>query len=214
MLTRNRLLALKRWLEETVCKGRMLKAMSPDQNVSKIIEREPTVYLAGWPTRPGTVYQEEDLTSVCPGILIAPNTANVKCVEDKRFDQYNGIHRPQEFGQWLNVTMLFVVYEPGIRLPGFMRSDGGIDMSRMAEGTEQGLFTLLDWIDECKAALLAQKTIPRSDLIVEEMSMEYGPLIQSDYIADKRPLFYGLINAKFQCFANEKPNSSIEQYLD
>lgn len=215
MLTRNRLLALKQWMEDTVCKGRVLKAPDPRGDITKIRETEPKVYLGFWPTRPETGYQEtENLASICPAILIAPNTANVKCVEEKRFDTYNGVHRPQAFGQWLNVSILFVTYEPGIRLPGFLKEDGKVDFTRMMEGSEQGLFTLMDWIDDCNAALIAQGTIPNSDLIVNDVSMEYGPYIQSDYIADKRPLFYGFINVKFQCFANDKNNSSIDQYLN
>lgn len=221
MRTRNRLLALKKWTYDTVCKGRSMKSPGRDaegnEDITVIATQEPQVYLGWQPTRPdASGMLNIDPLNVCPGILIAPSIGNVKYVEEKRLDRYNSIIRPQELGQWLNVSILFSVYEPGIRLPGFVESadsEDGLDMSKLVEGTEQGLFTLMDWIDEFKDALVSEKSIPDSDLIVDEMSLTYSPYMESGYIADKRPLYYGFVNAKFQCYAEGKNNSKINEYL-
>lgn len=219
MMTRNRLLALKKWTYETLCRGRVMKAPAPGSDITKIVRAEPKVYLAWYPTRPEGLksYLMDPEFSCCPGILICPSVGNVKSLEEKRFDTYKHVARPQEMGQWLNVSILFSVYEPGIRLPGFVDSaedKNGMDMSLILEGSEEGLFTLTDWMDECMNALTAGKIIPGSDLFVEDMSLEYGPYMEGGYVSDKRPLFYGFINAKFQCHANDKGNGSIDSLLE
>ena len=156
--------------------------------------------------------------TVCPGILIMPNQAYVKYTEEKRFDRYNNIHRPQEMGQHLSVSILFSVYEPGTRLPGFIDSAGengeGMDMSLILEGTEQGLMTLLNWMDDYKIALLEQKKIPKTDMYVEEDSITYGMYTDQNYVVDKRPIFYGFVNADFLCYVEEGQNPDFEKYLN
>lgn len=214
MRTRQRLLALKDWTYERVCKGRRMKAPDPENDITKIHYQEPGVFLGWHPSRPdASGFSGVDPMNVCPGILIAPGAGNVKCVEDQRFDTYKNIHRPQELGQWLNVSVLFSVYEPGIRLPGFDQGKNGLDMSRISEGTEAGLFALTDWMDDFKEALLAEKVIAGSDLFVEETTLTYSPYTEAGFIVDKRPLYYGFVNAKFQCYAESKNNSGINDFL-
>lgn len=216
MRSRERLLALKKWTEERVCKGRSMKAPDPENDITKIHRVEPSVFLGWQPSRPDETGKLcANPMSVCPGILIAPGAGNVKNVEEHRFDTYKNVHRPQELGQWLNVSVLFSVYEPGIRLPGFAENAelGYLDMDKIMEGTEEGLFTLLDWMDDFKDALVAEKFIPGSDLFVDEMSLTYSPYTENGYIVDKRPLYYGFINAKFQCYAENKANRSIDEFL-
>lgn len=221
MRTRQRLLALKKWTYETVCKGRSMKTPGRDlegnEDITVIARQEPEVFLGWQPTRPDVSgVLRIDPMNVCPGILIAPSIANVKCVEEKRFDRYNNVHRPQELGQWLNVSILFSVYEPGIRLPGFVESASsktGLDMSKFVDGTEEGLLTLMDWIDDFNNALIAAKFIPESDLFLDEVSLTYSPYTEGGFIVDKRPLYYGFVNAKFQCYSEGKNNSAINDYL-
>lgn len=221
MRTRQRLLALKQWTYDTVCKGRSMKTPGRDkegnEDITVISRQEPKVFLGWQPSRPDAIGAlRVDPLNVCPGILIAPSIANVKYVEEKRFDRYSDVHRPQELGQWLNVSILFSVYEPGIRLPGFVESassEAGLDMSLIKEGTEEGLFTLLDWIDDFKDALVAAKSIPGSDLFVDEMNLTYSPYTESGFIVDKRPLYYGFVNAKFQCYSEGKANGTINEFL-
>ena len=70
--------------------------------------------------------------------------------------------RPPELGQTLAVSILFGVYEPGIRLAGYVENG---DIALLEEGTEQGLFTLLDWMDDCMALLLKEKRVPGTDSV-------------------------------------------------
>ena len=187
-------------------------------NIGEIVRQEPHCYLAWGPSRldkTGSV--KPDTISIVPGILIMPNQSYAKNMEEKRFDRYNNIHRPQELGQQLSVSILFTVYEPGIRLPGFVDSVGangqGLNMALILEGTEEGLFTLLNWMDDGLELLLGQKMIPHTDLFLDEATTTYGLYSDQSYVVDRRPIYYGFINATFQCYAEEGQNSSIEQFL-
>ena len=218
MRTTERLRGLKKWTYEKFCKGREMKAPPPNMDLTKIIRKEPGCYI-GW--APSRLREGEFVTeagTVCPGILIMPNQAYVKYTEEKRFDRYNNIHRPQEMGQHLSVSILFSIYEPGTRLPGFIDSAGengeGMDLSLLLEGTEQGLMTLLNWMDDYKIALLEQKRIPETDLYVEEDTITYGLYTDQNYVVDKRPIYYGFINVSFMCYADEGQNPDFEKYLN
>lgn len=217
MRTSERLLRLKNWVEKELCAGRRMKMPAPDLDVAKIIRGEPKCFLAWQPTRMDTNGEMLiDAYSVCPGIQIMPKSGFIKYVEEKRFDRYNNISRPQEFGQTLIVDMLFSVYEPGIRLPGFVdsaESGRGIDMSLLKEGTEEGLFTLLDWMDECKEKLLALGNIPGTDLIMDNSTATYSMYNDGHYVVDKRPIYYGFVSAEFKCYANTAPNRDIDKHL-
>lgn len=220
MRTTERLRGLKNWTAATVCKGRKMKAPPPDMDLSKIIRREPGCYLGWAPSRLDDKVQAADdpMRHVCPAILIMPNQAYGKYTEEKRFDRYNNIHRPQEMGQHLTVSNLFCVYEPGIRLPGFVTSVGergeGMDTSKLLEGTEEGLFTLLGWMDDYMEALIGQKLIPKTDLAVEEDTITYSLYTDQNYVVDRRPLFYGFVNVSFLCYAEEGTNPPYQNLLN
>ena len=217
MRTSERLRGLKQWTAKTLCKGRKMKAPSPDMDLTKIIYKEPSCYIGWAPSRLDKGEYVTEAGQVCPGILIMPNPSYGKYTEEKRFDRYSNIHRPQEMGQHLSVSILFSVYEPGVRLPGFVESVGengeGTDMSLLLEGTEQGLFTLLDWMDDCMAALIGQKMIPHTDLAVEEDSITYGLYTDQNYVVDRRPIYYGFINLSFLCYAEEGTNPDYQKHL-
>lgn len=216
MRTSQRLMGLKSWATKELCEGRLMKAPAPDMDITKIVRQEPKCFLGWQPQRPDLTADAENPLSVCPAITIMPNPSKVKFMEEKRFDRYNDVHRPKDLGQSLSISMLFSVYEPGVRLPGFVdsaESTEGLDMTRIEEGTEQGLFTLFNWLDDCREKLLGQKFIPGTDLFVDEESMYYSLYTDQSFVVDKRPIFYGFINLEFGCFADEGTNSSIEQYL-
>lgn len=207
MRTVERLQGLKAWAEKNLCKGRMMKAPAANMNIGEIVRQEPRCYLAFAPSRmDSTGILQEDPISVCPGIIIMPNPSYAKYMEEKRFDRYNNVHRPSLMGSHLSVSMLFSVYEPGVRLPGFIDSmdehGKGLDMSLIMEGTEQGLFTLLDWMDDCKEALLRDKMISNTDLSVEEETMMYSLYTDQSYVVDRRPIYYGFINVSFNGYAD------------
>ena len=144
-----RLTRLKEWTTAELCKGRVMKAPAPGMNIGKIVTQEPKCFLAWAPARLDQSGQPRaDPYSIVPSILIMPNTAYAKYMEEKRFDRYNNVHRPSNMGQHLAVSILFSVYEPGVRLPGFVDSVGengqGLDMELMREGTRLALERLED----------------------------------------------------------------------
>lgn len=195
-----------------------MKAPAENMDIGKIVRQEPTCYLAWAPARMDkTGTPREVPLSTVPGILIMPNQAYAAYMEEKRFDRYNNIHRAAEMGQHLAVSILFSVYEPGIRLPGFIDSVGekgvGLDTSKILEGTEEGLFTLLNWMDDCMEALLGQKTIPRTDLSVQEETVTYSLYTDQEYVVDRRPIYYGFVNVVFNCHVNTGFNPNIENLL-
>ena len=218
MRTSERLKKLKKWTYENLCKGRSMKAPAENMDISVIQRQEPKVYLGYAPSRiDSTGYILDDVVSTCPGIIIMPNHSFAKYMEEKRFDRYNNVHRPSLMGSHLSVSILFSVYEPGTRLPGFIDSVGengeGLDMSLILEGTEKGLFTLLDWMDDCKVALLRDKMIPDSDLMVEEETITYSMYEDQKYVVDRRPIYYGFVNVSFNGYADEGANPSTNSYL-
>lgn len=216
MRTSERLRKLQDWTYRTVCKGRMMKAPGPNMDIRVFTRQEPKVFLVYTPTRPDeTEYGAEiDPLYVSPGIIIMPAAGYLKNMEEQRFDRYNNVHRSKEMGQTLSVQVLFFVFENGVRLPGFKESTeaGCYDMTKIREGTEEGLFTLLDWMDDFKDALLSQKTIPNTDMFLNEAQSQYGMFSDQKFVADRRPAFIGLVTATFQCHADEE-NKEIRKML-
>lgn len=215
MRTVERLRKVVGWTYDTVCKGRSMKAPADKMDIRKIVRQEPKVYLMYPPTRPDTsTYGEIDPLAVVPGIIIMPTTSNVKNMEEQRFDRYNGVHRPKEMGQSLSLQALFFVYEDGVRLPGFVESAkaGPYDMTLLREGTQEGVETMLNWMDDFKDAMLSSKIIPHTDLVVNEAEMHYGPYADQRFVADRRPVFIGFVTVTFQCHADEW-NDNIQDLL-
>ena len=213
-----RLTGLKNWTYKELCKGRVMKAPAENMDIGIINQQEPTVYLAWAPARMDKAGNLKEIPlSTVPGILIMPNQTYAKYMEEKRFDRYNNVHRPQEMGQHLAVSILFSVYEPGIRLPGFVdsvdKNGKGLDTSLILEGTEQGLFTLMNWMDDCMGKLLGQKMIPNTDLFVQEDTITYSLYTDQSYVVDRRPIYYGFVNVVFGCHVNEDFNPEIEKLL-
>lgn len=214
-----RLTKLKDWVTRELCEGRVMKAPAPNMNVGEIVRQEPRCYLAWAPSRmDSTGKLRQDPVSVVPGIIILPTQAYAKYTQEHRFDRYERVSRPQEMGQHVSVDILFSVYEPGVRLPGFIDSMGeqgqGMTTDLIMEGTEQGLFTLINWMDDCMTKLLGQKFIPQTDLFVEESTMTYSLYTDQEYVVDRRPVYYGFVHVTFACHANEEFNKEINDLLD
>lgn len=217
MRTVERLRKFRQWTYETVCQGREMKTPAPNMDVRKIVRQEPKVYLAFTPTRPDDsrpLSGEVDPLNVTPGIIIMPVTSYAKYMEEQRFDRYNNVHRPKEMGQSLSVQVLFFVYEDGVRLPGFIDNaiNGAYDMSLISDGTQEGVETLLNWMDDFRDALLGLKSIPGTDMFLNEAEMTYGLYSDQHYVADRRPVYIGYVTVTFQCHADEY-NETIERLL-
>lgn len=214
-----RLTGLKNWAKKELCEGRIMKAPAENTDIGVINRQEPRCFLAWPPNRIDNMGNilEIPMISTVPSIIIMPNQAYAKYVEDKRFDRYNNIHRTQEMGQHLAVSILFSAYEPGIRMPGFIDSVGlngqGLNPSLILDGTEQGLFTLMNWLDDCMGKLLGQKMIPGTDLTVQEDTVTYSLYTDQNYVVDRRPIYYGFVNVVFSCYAREERNPDVENLL-
>lgn len=213
-----RMRGLKAFIYENLCKGREMKAPAPNADIATIFRQEPKVYLGWAPSRmDASGHLREEPSDVVPSILIMPSQAYGKYTEEKRFDRYNNIHRPQEMGQHVAVSILFSVYEPGIRLPGFIQSADehgrGLDMSLMMEGTEQGLMTLMNWMDDGLELLIGTHIIPGTDMYVDNESITYSLYTDQNYVVDRRPVYYGFINCTFGCYADEGKHPELEDFL-
>ena len=194
-----------------------MKTPASDMDVRKVKRQEPQVFLGFSPMRPdqSNFTGEIDPLNVAPGIIIIPVGGALKNPEEQRFDRYNKVNRPKEMGQTLTVQVLFFVFEDGVRLPGFVKSaeEGKYDMSLIAEGTQEGLTTLIDWMDDFSDAVMAAKTIPGTDLMLNMAESTYGLYSDQKYIADRRPMFIGYVNLTFQCHADEY-NDEVTKLLN
>ena len=170
MRTATRLLRVKEWLYKELCQGRQYKTPPADQAITNTGTAEPKVYLGWQPLWSAMQAQSSvphyalnnDPFSVCPAITVMPGSMPLNNVPEKRFDQYRKIQRPKNMGSSLTLTILFSIYEPGIRLPGFeesLNSGKGLDKNLMLDATEEGLLTLLNWMDDAAELLLRERDL-------------------------------------------------------
>lgn len=218
MTSRSEWEALKRWVKKELCDGRLMKSPAKDGDITQIRYAEPGVYMAYFPSfRDGLGQRRTASENTAPSILIMPNRADAENEEEQRFDRYQNIHRDQRLGRGVKATLLFSVWEPGTRLPGFSESGDergqGLDVSLLEEGTEQGFYTLCDWMDEAERKLLGQMLIPDSTLTVVNKEMDYGPFMDQNYIVDKRSIYYGMINVNFKSVSLAGKNPDVEALL-
>lgn len=213
MRSTERLTKLQSWLTDELCVGRMLKAPAASRKVADATLKEPKCYLGWYPARPDqTQLMPEIDGAVCPSILVMPNPAKARSTEEKSNDRYSGVNRAKDWSQTLAVSILFCVYEPGARLQGFAESKG--DVTLLTEGTEDGLFTLYNWMDDCVQLLLSQKIVPGTDLSVSDESVGTGLYMENGFVSDRRPLYFGFVNVDFLCYAGAGVNQTIKQLLE
>ena len=221
MRTAERLIKLQSWVFDVCCKDRKLKVPPPGQDITKYRDRVvPSVFLNFMPMRPDQTIALANVNplNAAPSITLLIDNSMAKYMEDKRFDTYNNVHRNKTFGQTLNIQALFTVYEDGVRLPGFIEkveaNPEDFDMTLIKEGTQEGLFTLLNWMDDYKDSLIAAKLIPGTDMYVNEESIVYTLREDQKYPSDNRPLFYGVVNVSFNCYSEHKDNPDLRALLD
>lgn len=220
MRTSERLVKLRDWTYEKVCKGRKMKVPPPNMDITKWNDPdEPSVFIGYAPSRKdetGTLYKPDPLF-VAPAITLMLDSSMAAYMEDKRFDRYNNVHRPKVFGQQVNMQCLFSVYEDGVRMPGFIdrveADPEDFDMSLVMEGTEEGYFTLLNWMDDFKKALLETQYIPGTDMLVNEESIMYTLREDQKYMTDNRPMYNGFVNVQFFCYVEHGQNQEIQEIL-
>ena len=209
---------LKAWTYNEMCKGREMKTPAPNMDASIVCRQEPKTFLVFLPTRDdASGYVDSMPMNTVPGIVILPTTSYAKNMEEKRFDRFQNIHRPKAVGKTLSVRWLFMVFEDGLRLPGFVdkiERGEGMDMSLVIEGSEEGVYILLDWMDTLMRKLLGKKIIPKTDLAVIPETVVYDLYSDQKYVSDKRSIFYGFVDATVQCLTEEEYNDEIQNLLD
>lgn len=214
MRTWERLRKTKAFFERELCQGREFKCPKPatGQNalygpdITDFTMAEPRVFLAWQPARPSEsgLMDAKDPLSVAPSITIMPAAAYVRYTQEHRFDRYQNIHRSQDMGQSLVMQILFTIYEPGVRYPGFAdgMDAGRPDMSLFKDGTEAGVETLVNWMDDAMELILRERTVPGTDLTLEDDNFMYSLYSDQTYIQDRRPLYQGFLNVEFKCYAS------------
>lgn len=217
---------MQMWFDKELCEGRTYKCPKPiigksgqwGPDIKEYTRARPRVFL-GWqpgrPNEPGRV-DPKDPFSVCPSITIMPSPSYARYVQEKRFDRYQNVHRPQSMGQSPTMQILFSIYEPGIRMPGFI--DGleskNPDMSLLQDGTEAGLQTLVEWMDDAIELLLRERTVPETDLSLEDDNLIYSLFSDQSYVVDRRPLYYGFLNVQFKGYANYGSDKGYKSKID
>lgn len=225
MRTATRLLRVKKWFYKELCQGRQYKTPPIDQSITNTDTAEPRVYLGWQPlwsamqaqSGPPSYALSNDPFSVCPAITIMPGTMPLNNVPEKRFDQYRKIMRPKEMGSSLTLTILFSIYEPGIRLPGFsesLNSGQGVDKSLMLDATEEGLLTLMDWMDDAAELLIRERIVPGTDLVLDEESAIRSLFTDQNFVVDRRPIFYGFLIVDFKGHADKGTEKGAKSRID
>lgn len=211
MRTWQRLRNTREWVYEEICRGREYKmpVNNPQDGYGPAIcdftRGEPKVFLAWQPMKPDNPPSVSDLYNIAPSILIMPTFGNIRYTEEKRFDAYRKISRPQDMGQSVGMQFLFTIYEPGIRMPGFDESmeSGKPDMYLLKDGTEAGLMTLVDWMDDFIELVLRERSVPHTDLIIDDDTSVYSLYTDQNYVVDRRPYYYGFVNVTWKGYAND-----------
>ena len=225
MRTNTRLLRMKEWLYKELCQGRQYKTPSPDDAITNTKTAEPMVFLGWQPLWSAMQAQtcsphyamRNDPFSVCPAITVMPGTMPLNKVPEKRFDRYNKINRAGSMGSSLTLTILFSIYEPGIRLPGFeesLNSGKGLDKNLMLDATEEGLLTLMDWMDDAVELMLRERIVPGTDLVLDEESAIRSLFTDQNFVVDRRPIFYGFLVVDFKGHADKGTEDGAKSRID
>ena len=194
-----------------------MKTPAAGMDVTRIERQEPKVYIGFYPTRPDQTGEiHPDPMNAAPSILIMPVGGDARLNELKYGDIRKGTARPPELGQTLRTQVLFSVYEDGVRMPGFIEQarGGDWDISLVREGSDEGLFLLLDWVDDFREKLLAARVIPGTDMALEDDQLTWAMYADQHFISDRRPLYYAYLNVIFRMHSDEAQNRAFRELLD
>lgn len=224
MRTWERLRKTKDWVYREVCAGKEFKvprnntADGYGPNICDYTMGEPEVFV-GWqpmrPNEPGKILPNDPL-NVAPSITIMPTQGYIQFPEEKRFDRYSKINRPRSMGQTLGMQFLFTVYDPGVRLPGLDDSmkSGNPDMSLLKDGTESGLISLVNWMDDLIELVLRERSVPGTDLILDEESSVYSLYTDQNYVVDRRPYYFGFVSINWRGYSNYGSDHGEQSRMD
>ncbi len=209
MRTSTRLKNLKDWLTENACSGRKMKA--PGSNALEIRYREPTCRLSIFSAQEAAditnIYENTDMA---PGILIFMNRSGIRDHYKKR-DKRSKTMRPMDLREFLELQLMFIAYDPGHRTDESQQSGS---LEDILPNEEEAGFAVLDWAEETMQKLVENSIMPGTDLIVDQVGLEFGPLKENGVLAEKKPLYYAVLNCTFGCASQAVENPETINYLD
>lgn len=149
-------------------------------------------------------------TDMAPGILIRMNRSGVRDNYKKR-DKHNKTKRSMGLREFLELQMMFVTYDPGHRTDASQQSGS---LEDIMPNDEEASFAVLDWAEETMQMILENSIVPGTDLIVDQVGIEFGPLKENGILVNKRPFYYAVLNCTFGCASQAVENLETISYLD
>lgn len=200
-----RLKLLKQFCYESVCRGKRMKAPQngPDGRSDDLLvaEKEPEVFIGMYPRRKNG--REREATRVAPSILFIPGTSLAERYREKRWDKYQNVKRQREMSAELNAQFLFTMYDPGLRIG-----------ETIADNTEDAILSLVDWMMEWQRTLIGNKgRIAGTDLFVYDDSTVWSLLSNDESLDDRRPYYFGVVQASFGHYSNKTTDPELESIL-
>jgi hypothetical protein len=209
MKTSTRLTKLKDWLTANACSGRKMKA--PGSSALEIQYREPACRLSIFqPLEDFTGTGIDENTDMAPAILIRMKRSGIRDSYKKR-DKHLNTMRPMELREFLKLQLVFIAYDPGHRTQACQQSGS---LEDIMPNEEEASFAVLDWAEETMQKLVENSIVPGTDLIVDQVGMEFGPLMENGILPDKKPLYYAVLNCTFGCASQAVENPETISYLD
>jgi hypothetical protein len=209
MKTSTRLKKLKDWLTENACSGRNMKA--PGSSALDIRYKEPTCRLCIFSTKEAVsginMYENTDMA---PGILVLMNRSGTRDHYKKR-DKHSKTQRPMDLREFLELQIMFVAYDPGHRTDESQQSGS---LEDIMPNDEEASFAVLDWAEETMQKLMENSIVPGTDLIVDQVGLEFGPLKENGILSGKKPLYCAVLNCTFGCASQAVENQETISYLD
>lgn len=202
---RERLIRLGEWVRDTCCEGMMLKTLARAQGKDEVKLIRPRCFVGNfYPT--GT---ESDPYNVSPSILVMFAGGNGSGETMKYMDNRNSVKRPKEIAQTLEVQLIHSVYEP-IKRPV---SKGNTDMP-FSECIDEGSLVLQDWMEQTMAHLIGADSIPGTDLFIQPETVRWEPLKEDGAVADRRPIYLGVVTVTFETETRQDDNAAIRALLE
>lgn len=211
MRTRQRMEGFGKWVRETLCEGRVMKAPvigGRDYDVQWVQPRCFTGNLYP-PFSSGEPY------SVAPSILVMCGGGDGAGETSEYLDSRHKVHRPDDIAETLEFQLIHAIYEPGTRTG--QKTDGRDEPHAaldICDEMDEGTLALMDWMDDTKAALLGADSIPGTDLVVKRRSVRWEPLKENGAVSDRRPVYLGVVAVTFETHTREEVNEEIRGLLD
>ena len=208
MRNRERMTRFCEWVKKTCCEGRMMKTPVKSGRNDDIHWEQPRCFA-------GNLYppfSSSDPYSVAPSILVMCGGGDGAGETSEYLDSRRHVNRPDEMGETLEFQLIHAIYEPGNRT-GAKTGDPHMALD-VDDAVDEGTLVLMDWMDDTKAALLGADSIPGTDLVVKRKTVRWEPLKENGAVADRRPVYLGVVAVTFETHTREDMNEDIQTLLD